>query len=113
MSHHEEPIFVVTDELRLKPVCSATETSWKIGVLHEASLDIVLSIKQITNVLIRLRRCTVWSSLVLIGCNKVRFTYTATRTSLNNETLHEASYDLVLFNKGITKMLIRLCICTV
>ena len=38
-----KPVFVVSDEARLKPVSSATETSYKIGVLLEASLEMKLS----------------------------------------------------------------------
>ena len=47
--------------VRLKPTCSDTETRWKIKILHEASLDILLSNKQITKALIRLLGCAGWS----------------------------------------------------
>ena len=38
-----KPVFVVSDKVRLKPVSSATETSWNIEISLEASLDIILS----------------------------------------------------------------------
>ena len=46
------------DQIRLKPTCSATETSENIAILPEASLDILLPNKRITKVLIRLCGCT-------------------------------------------------------
>ena len=49
-----KPVFMVSDEVRFKPDCSATETSWKFEILLVASLVWILSTKQITNVLIRL-----------------------------------------------------------
>ena len=54
--------------VRLKPTCSDTETRWKIRILHEASIDILLSNKQITKALIRLRGCTGWSAPLLFAC---------------------------------------------
>ena len=59
--------------VRLKPTCSDTETRWKIKILHEASLDILLSNKQITKALIRLRGCTGWSAPLLFACNMPGF----------------------------------------
>ena len=53
----------------LKPTCSDTETRWKIKILHQASLDILLSNKQITKALIRLRGCTGWSTPLLFARN--------------------------------------------
>ena len=59
--------------VRLKPTCSDTETRWKIKILHEASLDISLSNKQITKALIRLCWCTDWSAPLLYACNMKGF----------------------------------------
>ena len=59
--------------VRLKPICSDTETRWKIKIMHEASLDILLSNKQITKTLIRLRGCTGWSAPLLFACNMPGF----------------------------------------
>ena len=47
------PVFLVSDKTRLKPVSSATEISWKIEKLLVASLDIILFNKRITKALIR------------------------------------------------------------
>ena len=38
-----KPVFRVSDKVRLKPVSSATETSWKIGISLVASLDITFT----------------------------------------------------------------------
>ena len=59
--------------VRLKPTFSDTETRWKIKILHEASIDIFLSNKQITKALIRLRGCTGWSAPLLFACNMPGF----------------------------------------
>ena len=55
-------VFGVSDKVRFKQVCSATETSWKIEILLVASLDMILSNKRITKALIRLGGCTGWSA---------------------------------------------------
>ena len=59
--------------VRLKPICSATETSLYIEVLHGASKDIImLNDKRIRKVLIRLK-CAVWSAPLLFTTDMVRF----------------------------------------
>ena len=57
--------FKVFDKVCFKPVSTATETSYKIKVLLVASLDIILSNKQITKALISLRGCAGWSPPLL------------------------------------------------
>ena len=52
-----KPVFGVTNKARLKPVSSVTETSSKTENLLEASLDMILSNKRKTKVLIRLHKC--------------------------------------------------------
>ena len=52
-----KPAFGVSDNAILKPVCSATETSYKNEITPVASLDMVLYKTQITKALIRLRGC--------------------------------------------------------
>ena len=47
-----KPVFGVSEKARLKPVSSATETSWKIEISREASLDMILFQKRITKALI-------------------------------------------------------------
>ena len=50
-----KPVFGVSDQMRLKPVFSAAETSQKIEILLKTSLDMMLYSKGITKTLIRLR----------------------------------------------------------
>ena len=56
-----------SDKARLKPVSSATETSYKIEISLLASLYMIFSNKGITKVLIRLRGCPGWSAPVLFA----------------------------------------------
>ena len=67
------PVLVVSDLLRLKRGCPAAETNKIIRFLHVASEVIILSLKRSRTTLIRLRRCTGWSTSVLFAYNKVRF----------------------------------------
>ena len=55
------------DKVRLKPVCAATESSYKIEILLVVSLDMILSKKWITKVLIRVRKCAGWSAPLLFA----------------------------------------------
>ena len=46
--HHEshvtrKSVFGVSDQVRLKPACSASETSWRLDILVLESIDIILS----------------------------------------------------------------------
>ena len=50
-----KPVFGVSYKVGFKPVCSATETIWKIEISLEASLDMILSNKRMKKALIRLR----------------------------------------------------------
>ena len=36
------PVFGMAGKVRLKPVCSATKTSWTVEILPEVNLDIIL-----------------------------------------------------------------------
>ena len=38
-----EPVFGVCDQVRLKPACSARETSWSLEILDLANIGIILS----------------------------------------------------------------------
>ena len=49
-----KPVFGVSDIARLKPVSSATETSYQIDISLVSSLDMILYNKRITKVLISL-----------------------------------------------------------
>ena len=76
MFHHEMFLVMrkpVLGGLRLEPIGSPTEMSENIEILSKASLDVILSFKQITMVLISLRGCAVWSVPLLFICSKVNF----------------------------------------
>ena len=62
-----KPVFGVSDKVRFKPVCLATETSKKIEISPVASLHMKFSKKRITKALIRLRGCAGWSAPVLFA----------------------------------------------
>ena len=70
-----KPVFGVSDKGRLKPVSSATETSYKIGILLVASLDMILSNTRITKALIRLRGCAGLSVPLLFANFEDRFSH--------------------------------------
>ena len=53
-------VFGISEKVRFKPACSATESSYKYEISLVASLDMILSNKRITKALIRLRRCAGW-----------------------------------------------------
>ena len=58
MSHiMRKSVFGISDQVRLKPACSATETSYGLGIVTVASVGIILSRQQTTKALIRLCRC--------------------------------------------------------
>ena len=65
--------FGVSDQLRLKPICSATETSQNIVILCVACEAIIPSRKRISKVLIRLCGCEGWSAPLLCTCNSQGF----------------------------------------
>ena len=62
-----KPVFGIYNKASFNPVYSATETSKKIEISHEASFHIILSKKRITKAMVRLRRCAGWSALVLFA----------------------------------------------
>ena len=62
-----KPIFGVSEKARLKPISSATDTSYKTEISHVANFDIVLYKTRITKALIRLRGCAGWSAPVLFA----------------------------------------------
>ena len=55
------------DKVRLKPACSAAETSEKLEISLVASLDMILFNKRIKKVLIRLHMCAGWSAALLFA----------------------------------------------
>ena len=69
-----KPVFRVSDKARLKPACSATETSKKIAILLIANLDMIVFRKRITKALISLRGCAGWSA-PLLSANSRRLVF--------------------------------------
>ena len=63
-------VFSVSDHVRLKATCSATEAIQNVEIHPEARLDIMLSNKQIITSSIGLRGCVGWSASLLFACKK-------------------------------------------
>ena len=57
----------IVEQVRFKPVCSATEACWKFETLDLASIRIILSKQRTIKVLIRLRWCAGWSAPLLFA----------------------------------------------
>ena len=66
-------ILGVSDKGKLDPVFPATETSQKIEISPMASLDMMLSKKQITKALFSLHGCAGWSAPLLFTNTKNSF----------------------------------------
>ena len=62
-----KPAYGVSDKVRLKPACPATETRQKIEISLVASLDMILSNKRTTKAQIRMRGCADWSAPLLFA----------------------------------------------
>ena len=67
-----KPVFGVSNKVRLKPVSSATENSYKIEISPVASLDMILSKTRITKVLIS-RGCILVCAYVVPKPPKIEF----------------------------------------
>ena len=70
-----KPIFEVCDQMRLKPACLATVTSYRLEISDIASRGITLSRQQTTKALIRLRGCAGWSAPLLFAYDINRFSH--------------------------------------
>ena len=70
-----KPVFGVCDQVRLKPACSATETSKRLEILHIETTDIIPSCQQTTKAVIRMRECVGWSAPLLFAYGKNRFSH--------------------------------------
>ena len=62
-----KPVFRVSDQVRLKLACSATEASMRLEILVTETWDITLSRQETTKALIRLRGCAGWSAPLLFA----------------------------------------------
>ena len=70
-----KPVFGVCNQVRLKPACSATETSQCLEILDIETRGIILSKQWITMVLIRLHECAGWSAALLFVYGINRFSH--------------------------------------
>ena len=70
---HEKPAFGICDKVRLKPACSATETSLSFEILDMENTGFTLSRKWTIMALIRLRGCVGWSAPLLFAYGKANF----------------------------------------
>ena len=61
----EKTVIRVSHKMRLKPACSATESSQNIEFSLLANFDVILSNKGITKALSSLRACAGWSAPLL------------------------------------------------
>ena len=68
-----KPVFGVSDRVRLKWACSATEASYSQEISDLDSKCIILSKQWTTKALIRLRGCAGWSAPLLFAYGKNRF----------------------------------------
>ena len=59
----------VSDQVRLKLTCSATEASMRLEILVTETSDVILSRQRTTKALIRLRGCAGWSEPLLFAYN--------------------------------------------
>ena len=92
-----KPVFGVSDKMRFKPASSATETSQKIEIALEASLDMIVSNTPITKVLIRQRRCAGWSVPLLFTNNgRQVFSRRCPDYTKNNKTLKQSIETLII-----------------
>ena len=70
-----KPNFGVSEQMRLKLTCSATETSYRLVILDTETRGIILSRKRTTKALIRLHGCAGRSALLLFTYGINRFSH--------------------------------------
>ena len=79
----------VCDQIRLKPACSASETSYSLEILDSASIDIILSRQCTTKTLIILHRCAGWSVSLLVGYGINRFCHDMAQMCMHDHSIPE------------------------
>ena len=82
-----KPVFGVSDQVRLNPICSATETRKKIKISLLPSLCMILSNRWITKVLARQWGCAGWSAPLLFASTEDRFSLINAQMIKQNLTL--------------------------
>ena len=79
-----KPVFGFCEQVRLKPVCSGTHTSYILEVLDVTTRGVVLSMQRTTNALFRLRGCAGWSAPLLFAYGINRFSHDVTQIVLRH-----------------------------
>ena len=87
----------VSDQVRLKLACWATEASMTLKILVTETRDITLSRQRTTKALIRLRGCTGWSAPLLFACGIRHIFSWPDSYFLRNYESH-SSYSLTFFS---------------
>ena len=70
-----------SDQVRLEPACSASETSYRLEILDIETRGIIISQQRIIKALIRLRGCAGWSAPLLFAFCKNRFSHDVAHVS--------------------------------
>ena len=78
--HKKTCLHEVSNQVRLKPACSATEASYSLGILELASIGIIPSRKRTAKALIRLHGCTGCSAPLLFAYGINRFSHDMAHT---------------------------------
>ena len=76
-------VFEVSDLVRHKPACTATEASKRLESSDKTTRGIILSRQRTTKVLIRLRGCAGWSAPLLFAYVLNRFSHDVTPIKTN------------------------------
>ena len=71
-----KPVFGLSDQMRLKPACAATEARQRLEISYVETRGIILSRPRIAKALNRLRGCTGWSVPLLFAYGKAGFLIT-------------------------------------
>ena len=102
-----KPVFEFSDKVRFKPAWSATETSQNSKTSLVASLDMILSNKQITKVLIRLRRCAGWSAPLLFANLDVIHSHYICNTTMQTCHAYHFHIGLDLMHRLVCTFVVR------
>ena len=107
-SHVTRPVFGVCNQLRLKPACSATDTSWGLEISAIASRGIILSRQWTAKVLIRLRGCAGWSAPLLVAYGINRFSHDMANKSICFLPVHGKMWKETEYWRGLQGRGLRL-----
>ena len=99
-----------SDQVRLKPACSATETSYYLGILDSASIGIILSRQRTTKALIRLPGCADWSAPLLFAYEINRFSHDVAQLCLLahlSRRLTRWAYSIPMVRRPSSSVVVR------